>query len=157
MDAPVFDIDGATPLNGQGFLAQLYGGASIEFLRPVGEPSPFHTGFQAGLFNSKIVVLPGSPPGSDAVIQVRAWDASRGSSYEEARALGGRFGRSDLMAIRVGGGQLPTPQLLSLQSFNLQAGRPQFAIGKIEFIEVKPDRKTMVLSHFGELGFRYVI
>jgi hypothetical protein len=28
------------------------------------------------------------------VFQVRAWDGTRGSSYEEARALGGRFGSS---------------------------------------------------------------
>jgi hypothetical protein len=156
-DAPVFDIDGVIPLNGSGFLAQLYGGPSIESLRPVGEPSTFQTGFQAGIFNSKIVVSPTTPPGSDIVIQVRAWDATKGSSYEESRALGGKFGKSDLMTIRVGGGALPTPQLLSLQSFNLQAGRPQFTTGQIEFVERLPDRKTLVFSHMGEPGFRYVI
>jgi hypothetical protein len=35
VDAPIFDIDGVTKLNGSSFLAQLYGGSSLELLHPL--------------------------------------------------------------------------------------------------------------------------
>jgi hypothetical protein len=156
LDAPVFDIDGVTRLGGSNFLAQLYGGPSLELIRPAGQPSPFMPGFSAGYFRSKIVTLPTVPPGSNAIVQVRAWDASKGSSYEEARALGGKFGKSELMTVTVGGGLTPPANLDGLQSFSLRAGMPQFASGQLAFVEQQPGN-VLVWSHRGEVGFRYVI
>ncbi len=156
MDAPVFDIDGATGLNGSNYLAQLYGGPSLELLRPVGQPSPFRSGFGAGYFFPQIVTLPTVPPGSNAVLQVRAWEGNKSSSYEEARAMGGRFGKSELLTVAVGGGPIPPANLVGLQSFSLQAGLPQFACGQIFFVERQPGG-VVVWSHRGEPGFRYVI
>jgi hypothetical protein len=100
--------------------------------------------------------LPTVPPGSNAVLQVRAWDGNKGSTYEEARALGGRFGKSELLTIALGGGLMPPANLDGLLSFSLRAGMPQFASGQIAFVERQPEN-VMVWSHRGEPGFRYVI
>ena len=124
VEAPVFDIDGVVPLNGSNYLAQLYGGPSLEFLRPVGQPSTFKSGFGAGYFNSQIVTLPTVAPGSNAIVQVRAWDGTKGSTYEEARAFSGRFGKSELLTLTLGGDLIPPVNLVGLKSFNLQAGLP---------------------------------
>lgn len=156
LDAPVFDVDTVTPLNGSNYMAQLYAGPTLELLRPVSAPSPFRSGFGAGYFYSRIVTLPNVPPGATAVLQVRAWDANKGSSYEEARALGGRFGKSELWVQTVGGGSQPPTPLGGLQSFSLQAGRPQFISGRITFVERRPGG-VVVWSHHGETGFRYLI
>lgn len=156
VDAPVFDIDGVTPLNGSNYLAQLYGGPSLETLRPLGLPSPFRTGFRAGYFYSQVVTLPTVPPGSNAIVQVRAWETGNGTSYEAARALGGKFGKSELLTVMVGGGLLPPMNLEGLQSFSLGAGMPQYTYGEIQFVERQPGN-LIVWSHRGAPGFRYLI
>lgn len=156
VDAPIFDIDGVTPLNGSNYLAQLYAGPTLGLLRPVGQPSPFRSGFRAGYVYAQVVTLPTVPPGSNAIAQVRAWETGKGSSYEEARAMGGKFGKSELLTVVVGGGLLPPTGLEGLQSFNLGAGMPQFANGEIHFVEQQPG-DVLVWSHRGEPGFRYLI
>ncbi|MBA4149081.1 MAG: immunoglobulin domain-containing protein [Verrucomicrobia bacterium] len=156
MDAPVFDIDGVTRLNGSNFVAQLYAGPSLEFLQPVGSPSPFQSGFNAGYFASKIVTMPNIAAGSSVVAQVRAWDVTKGSSFEEARVLGGRFGKSVIVTTQTGGGPTPPGNLDGLQSFSLQAGLPQFSIGIIQFVE-RLQQNSVLWSHQGQPGYRYVI
>jgi hypothetical protein len=155
-EAPVFDIDGVTRLNGSNYLAQLYAGPSIATLRPVGVPSPFRNGFAAGFFVSQIVTLPNVPPGSNAVTQVRAWEQQKGSRYEEARALGGKFGRSGLIEVTAGGGLIPAQPLIGLSSFNLQAGLPQFTVGRIQLLEREP-AGIIKWSLEGEPGSRYLV
>ena len=155
-EAPIFDVDGATLLNGSNFVAQLYGGPSLEFLRPAGQPSPFQSGSDAGYFYPRTVTLPTVPPGANAIVQVRAWDARKGTSYEEARALGGKFGKSEPLTITAAAPGTRPANLVGLQSFSLRAGMPQFASGKITFLERRPGN-IVVWSHRGEIGFRYVI
>ncbi len=156
VDAPVLDIDSSTPLNGSNYVAQLYAGCSLGLLRPAGQPSAFKGGFSAGYFYPQVVALPTVPPGSNAIVQVRAWDARMGSSYEEARAMGARFGKSGLLTVVAGGGLMLPATLDGLQSFSLQAGMPQFASGQISLVEQQPDG-VIVWSHRGEPGFQYVI
>jgi hypothetical protein len=156
VNAPIFGVDGATLLSGSNYLAQLYGGASLELLRPVGAPMNFESGFNAGYFFAQIVVLPTVSPGSNAVLQIRVWDGNRGSTYEEAQAFGGSFGKSQVLTVKVGGGTTSPAYLLGLQSFSLQAGLPQFARGLISPVDHEPGG-VAVWSHRGEPGFRYVI
>jgi hypothetical protein len=153
---PVLDLDGVTPLNGNGFRAQLYAGPSLELLRPAGQPTPVQTGFDAGYFVPQLVSLANVPPGSNCVVQVRAWEFDKGNSYEEARALGGKFGRSEILTVTVGGDSLPPAYLTGLQSFGLQAGLPYLTVGILQFSERLPDG-TVVWSLTGEPRFRYVI
>ncbi|HWX20592.1 MAG TPA: hypothetical protein VN578_11900 [Candidatus Binatia bacterium] len=75
---------------------------------------------------------------------------------EEARALRGRFGKSDLLSITVGGGTQPAQCLTGLRSFSLQAGLPQFTVGIVKFVERQPP-DTIVWAVTGQAGFRYLI
>jgi hypothetical protein len=154
--APVFDVDGVTVLSGPAFVAQLYGGPSLELLRPAGEPSTFGTGDDGGFWEPRMVTLPTVAPGADAVVQVRVWEAAKGSSYEEARALGGKFGTSGIFSVTAGRDDIPPAELEDLESFSLQAGLPRFTVGRIDLLERQPGG-MVVWSHRGEPGFRYVI
>jgi hypothetical protein len=156
VDAPIYDLDGVTRVSGSNFLAQLYAGPSLELLRPAGQPTPFRSGNSAGYFYFQIVVLGNVAPNVPAVTQVRAWDGSRGSSYEEARALGGRFGKSAILTVTTGGPFLPPQNLIGLQSFSLQAGLPRFTSGTIRFSERLP-QNVIVWTLAGEPGYRYLV
>ena len=155
-NVPVFDIDGITPLNGSGYLAQLYAGPSLDQLRPAGQPMPFQEGFKAGYFVPRIITLASVPPGGNAILQVRAWAAGYGTSYEQARATGGRFGKSNILQLAAGGGILPPQTLRGLQSFSLQAGLPFFEVGKITFVQHQPDNIIVWALH-GQPGSIYLI
>ncbi len=136
--SPVFDLDGITPLIGSNYLAQLYAGPSLDMLRPAGLPSPFQDALNAGFFVPQVITLANVLPGSNAVLQVCAWDSAFGTSYEQSRATGGKFGKSNLIRVPTGGGlKLPQP-MTGLQSFSLQAGLPYFEVGTISFVQLLP-------------------
>ena len=149
-------------LPGSNFLAQLYGGLSPDGLRAAGAPTPFRTDLLAGFVVSKTVTLPNVPPLTTAYVQVRAWEASKGATYEEARALGGKFGRSEIIQITTGGtpagGGVPLPPapLANLPSFKLEAGLPLFNVGVLR-LEDRLPQQVFVWSLQGEPGFRYSI
>ena len=155
-DAPVFDVDGITPLNGPRYVAHLYAGTTLDTMRPTASPTPFRTGFQAGYFVSKVVTFPNIPPGIPIFAQIRVWESSRGNSYEEARALGGKFGRSSIMQVTLGGGLTPPQRLVAISRFSLQAGLPAFTVGQIEFLQRDQD-DSLLWQLRGEAGFRYVV
>ena len=152
---PVTDADGLTLLSGANFLAQLYAGPSLAEIRPVGQPRPFLTGINEGLIDPETVVLPTVPVGTEAFLQVRVWEAAKGGTFESARALGGRFGRSAIFRNQPG---LPSnpPPLWLMRSLSLQAGLPHFTTGKIRLIERQPGG-VIIWGHEGQPGFRYVI
>jgi hypothetical protein len=123
--APVFDVDGTTALAGTGFVAQLYAGPDANSLAPIGATLTFRTGAGAGFLNTTgqdtARIIPTVAPGAQAVIQVRAWDASY-ASYEAAAAAGGKAGASANLTVTTGGaGQPPSlpANLVGLQSFSL--------------------------------------
>ena len=84
INAPVFDVDGLTPLEGADYLAVLYAGPSQTSLESIGAPIPFLTGAAAGYFNrsadpdSGLRALPTVSPGHLAYVQVRGWEAAAG-------------------------------------------------------------------------------
>jgi hypothetical protein len=133
IDAPVFDCSGK-PLEGTNYLAMLYGGLASDSLQPapppftgqeMGAPLSFRTGAGAGyLFYepSAIREVIGVVPGELAWVQVRAWDARLGESYERAASLGiGGYGESNLLHIKSGGCfQCTHASLVGLQSFSLR-------------------------------------
>jgi hypothetical protein len=155
-NAPIFDVDGQTKLTGTDFAAQLYAGPSLETLRPCGEPSFFQAGFHAGAVYPQLVTIPHVQAGALAYIEVRAWQWSSGASYEEARALGGKFGKSGVLQMATGS-DLGNPEFLSgLQSFSLRTGLPQFNIGQLEAAEHNPD-ETTIWRLRGLAGARYLV
>jgi len=134
----VFDGSG-NRLFGANFLAMLYGGASPEAVsQAVGQlnsslaPAPFTyiVNGQGGYFAGQVAVIPSVPCAGFAWLQVRAWDARLGASYEDVVRLGlGGYGESNLFQAQ-GGNACPilpdVPRvLIGLQSFSLLAEVPE--------------------------------
>ena len=102
VNAPVFDAQGV-PLAGPRYLAELWGAVTPDALVPLvaldrGESrlfAPFATGgYFIGTGDGYLSVLT-VPPGGYAWLQVRAWDARLGVTYEVAVAAGlGGYGES---------------------------------------------------------------
>jgi hypothetical protein len=140
LDAPVFDAFG-NRLSGANYVAMLYGGPSSDNLQPAWDEVFFHTmapvqftyapqGLPGYFMYSGYVQIGGVPGGATVWLQVRAWDARLGTSYEEVQALGiGGYSESNLFQKSggdPGGGvpSLPEP-LIGLQSFSLRAVIPE--------------------------------
>jgi hypothetical protein len=126
LDAPILDARGI-PLEGTNYLAELYGGARPETIAPALDEvlrqrasAPLRT---RGYFVGTGVLVLNVGGGDYAWLQVRAWDARLGATYEEvvARGLGG-FGESPLFyALSAVHGHLSLPRpLIGLQSFRLR-------------------------------------
>ena len=121
VDAPVFGIDGITKLIGASYMAQLYAGATVNSMAPVGDPLPFRTGTGAGYINTSGVdptrTIPGVAAGAVAFVKVVAWDTMWGATYETAWWSNGA---SSVFALTTGGGGVPPgppANLVGLQSF----------------------------------------
>jgi hypothetical protein len=120
-DAPVRDFHG-TRLSGAAYLAQLYAGPPGEALLPCGTARPFQTGAMAGYVSPECITVPGVAESGYAYVEMRAWRASDGATYEQALAAAGPCGVSPRVALD-GGGHLRPPSLLTgLQPFALNAG-----------------------------------
>jgi len=150
-NAPIYDVDGTTRLGGPNFLAQIYAGPGPEILRPVGPAIAFSSGTFAGYLVRESRQIPDVAPGQIAYVQVRAWEAARGASYEEARAAGGKFGFSAVF-------NTPTTIFgdVRMQSFSLRAGEPFFVTGRLSVGEPLPGGNRQFLLT-GDPGFRYLI
>lgn len=133
VDAPVRfggDLRPGAPEGGPGlaegwrFRAQLYGAAPGGELAPVGLAVAFRDGPAAGYWDasSSTREIPGVPAGGTASVQVRAWVASLGSSYEAAAAQGiGGVGQSLPLTVTTGGGMMPPTALVGLFAFEIAA------------------------------------
>jgi hypothetical protein len=122
LNAPVFDVDGTTKLEGAGFMAQLYAGADANSLVAVAGATTFLTGANAGFFVGGTKAVPGIDLGAAGTFQVRAWDAAGGGTYEAALAAGAKAGLSGTFTVTTGGGGIPAnppATLVGLTSFNL--------------------------------------
>ncbi len=158
VDAPIYGADGATPLQGDACVAQLYAGTSAARLAAVGSPLPFLTGDGAGYFHGEIRVVPGVAPGSAVFVQVRAWKVSEGDTYETAAAKGSAHGTSAILTVVTGNAglppTLPTP-LAGLTSFRLGATAPLITrMDGPEAISVG-ERATLTVEATGSVPLRY--
>lgn len=147
VDAPVFDLDGRTPLEGAAFLAQLYAGPAADRLGPVGAPVPFRTGLAAGFVVAEERSIPTVPPGGRAFAQLRAWEAVSGDTFENAASTGGKVGISPTIEILTGNaGSPPTPPgyLTGLASFHLELGRkPEIVTAPIATVTTNGQPATL--------------
>jgi len=135
IDAPVRDAAG-TLLAGTGYLVELWGAATPDSLSPAIEfyanqrlIIPFRMD-RPGYFLAPVATLaiPSVPMGGFAWLQVRAWDARLGSTYEDAmaRGLGGYGESAPFYAVGGNPGALVPPQpLIGLQSFSLRPAVPE--------------------------------
>jgi hypothetical protein len=156
--APVFDVDGVTPLSGSAFLAQLYAGPPGGALRPAGAAVPFLK-TSAGLFFGGTRRIPNVAPGGEARVQVRVWESGLGTTYESAITNGSRMGASALLTILTGGsGEPPSPAvpLLGLSPFPLTRNpAPQFASGPASVTAALGAPLTLSATVTGEAPLSY--
>lgn len=101
-DRNVYQWDG-TLLKGSQWLARLYyaNGAdqSVDTLAAVGDAAPFRSLASTGpggvwITLTPLRVLPDTPPGETATLQVRIWDSSMFADYDAARHAGMHFTQS---------------------------------------------------------------
>ena len=132
IDAPVFDTDCHTPLAGTRYLSEFYAGPTPDTLQPSGTIVPFSTGPGAGyVLSDSDMIWDGYDDGTIFYVQMRAWEASAGASFEAAVASGGKFGFSNIVpeALRLAPGGEEEP--VGLRSFCLispSGQQPQVAI-----------------------------
>ena len=129
---------GGLRAEGTNFLAQLYAGTSSATeldLLPVSKIVPFRTGNGAGRFyvmdeDTRVVAIPGVPPGQRANVQIRTWSAKGGGTYEDALSAANLnphilVGKSKMITVFTGGPGLDPPSygvpLDAVRSFALQS------------------------------------
>jgi hypothetical protein len=115
-----------TPLSGTGFTAQVWAANGFDqpqsALQPAFPTTTFHTGPGAGFVSPTMATLTGVPPGGSATATLRVWDNQCGTitNWDQAQSHGVACGQSPLFNLCcVGGGIIPPPDLVGLQSFNL--------------------------------------
>ena len=133
---PVFEADGATPLAGEAYFAQLYMGMTEDALAPVGAAVYFRTGAAAGYFPPSGMptdrIVESVAPGATGVAQVRAWEAAGGDTYEAAMAAGALTGMSASFAQATGGDGAPPSlpkNMVNFTSFSLVPEPSTAALG----------------------------
>jgi hypothetical protein len=126
IDVKIFQWDGVTPLAGDGYTAQLYGGiigGSGNSLMPLFPVTGFLTGADAGyVVPVGEVAIPGIPEGDSASLLLRVWDnqGQQISTFEQALLAGVFHGQSAIFDVAwLGGSVLPPANLTGLQSFAL--------------------------------------
>ena len=101
IDAPVFDTDCQTRLEGTAFLAQDYVGFTADSLSPLGPVVTFRTGEAAGYIVPYAIEVPGSGQKDVVYTQMRSWEARGGPTYEAAVASGAKHERSNVVPIAI--------------------------------------------------------
>jgi hypothetical protein len=134
VNAPVTNATVIPPVRAQGntVLAMLYvapAGTTDELLLTTngvqGGPVGFNTGAQAGYFTGGQRVIDGFAGGQTVTVQVRAWIASAGATYEEARAFGAFYvEESNLIQIVLQVAPNTPLNMVGLQSLTLMIPEP---------------------------------
>ncbi|MFO1498261.1 MAG: hypothetical protein U1G07_07710 [Verrucomicrobiota bacterium] len=88
------------------FVAQLYAGKTSLDLRPASLPTPFKRPRYWEPLGNGVVELPGITAGDFAWVQIRIWDGSVGTNYDQAVLLGSS-GASPVIRVRTGGAGEP--------------------------------------------------
>jgi hypothetical protein len=146
-DAPVYvGAVGGTKAEGAAYLAQLYAGPSDAALAAIGTALPFRTAAAAGYWTATALAIPTVVPGADARVQVKAWAAASGATYEAAAAANGQVGASTIFTVKTGGDGSP-PSLPG--NFPATGGLASFAIGGGPVI---PEPSILALGALGGLA-----
>lgn len=162
-DAPVYDEDGITRLEGDAYRAQLYAGVTPDDLDPVGPSVPFRTGIGAGYWDphgKSIRRIAAVQPGAVAWVQVRAWASADGPTFEDAVAHGGAVGLSTVFSLVTGGSGLPPSppaSLVELASFRLARTPPPeiFSAPTAQHLGIDEPLTLTVGARGSELAFQW--
>jgi PEP-CTERM motif len=158
----IFDGRTGDPLQGTNWLAELYWAAGpdrpADSLAPVGAPLTFRTDGAAGFLDNGhdpdhgLRILPGTQEGDPITLQVRAWNAVAGASYEEALAdPNGVVGESTAGNSEAGSMENPTI-LVGFFPFSVEpvpepSAPAMLAIGLTLFAALRRRRKQISSGH----------
>lgn len=123
VNAPVYMLETTgVKLAGGDYLAQLWAGDSAANLAAVGPTATFATGAQAGYFTAAtgggVRTIDGIAGGSDAVVQVRVWNAAAGATWAAASVNPiGFIGTSGTFTVKLAVPPATPPNLVGLTSF----------------------------------------
>jgi len=126
-DAPVYvGSVGGTKAEGAAYLAQMYAGPTDNALAAIGTALPFRTGTAAGYWTATALAIPTVAPGANAQVQIKAWAAASGATFEAASSAGGQIGQSAIFTVKTGGDgsppSLPGTFPATLTSFAISGG-----------------------------------
>lgn len=128
VDAPIFDAGGVTKLAGNAYWAQAYVGTDAASLAPVGAAVNFLEGDGAGYFFGPALATTFAGK-TQVLVQVRAWEAAKGNTYDAAKAAGGKYGSSESVSVVVAVAPDLPPDLVGLKSFSLVPEPSVMALG----------------------------
>jgi hypothetical protein len=121
VDARVLKVDGAPA--GAGYWAQLFAGETIDSLTAVDNPVAFAA--ESGYVVAGGKTITTIPAGAAAFVQLRAWAAASGSSWDDASANpAGIIGQSSTLSLSATGNPTSQPpgtpvNLVGLEGFQL--------------------------------------
>jgi hypothetical protein len=132
---------GGAKAEGAAYWAQLYADNSGT-MTAIGEPVNFGTGaFLAGYISPSNVQVPFAAGDTTVAVEMRAWDAASGNSYEAALGNLGMVGSSITVPVILGNPAGSPPTLAG----NL-VGMPAFALTQV------PEPSTLALLALGAAG-----
>jgi len=124
IDARVYHY--GTALDGAAWWTQAYVKLATDpdsSYAPVGSAVNFRTGNNAGYIVPVVVTTP-YPGGTSVTVEMRAWEASGGTTYEAALAAGKPVGKSDPITLSVTVAPNAPADMLGLQSFDFPIPEP---------------------------------
>lgn len=130
IDAKVFDNAG-TALAGTAYWAQAYVKLASEpdtAYAAVGNAVNFRTGNNAG-YIVPVATSTTYADGTEISVQMRAWEASAGTKYEDAVSKGALFGKSGSVNLKVTVAPNPPADMIGLASFSLVPEPSTLALG----------------------------
>jgi hypothetical protein len=131
IDARVFGPDGVTGLAGAAYWAQAYiklpAQADTSYV-PVGAAVNFRTGANAG-YIAPVIVGTTYADQTDINVQMRAWDAAGGTSYEAALAAGKLVGSSAAITVKLTVTPATPADMSGIASFSLVPEPSTLALG----------------------------
>lgn len=139
IDARVIGVDG-NPVAGTAYWAQAYvklTGADDSSYAPVGTAVNFRTGNNTGYIVTSTVTT-SFAGGTEVDVQMRAWAAAGGTSYEAARDGGFEYGFSNPVKLAVAVAPNLPQDMTGLASFQLQ---------------IIPEPSTLALGLLGAAAF----
>jgi len=135
INAPCTDKSTGALVTGPAFLATLYWGTTADSLQPAvaivsgvdtALAVEFRTGAAAGYLPATTVSIKGAAGGSAVYLQVRAWEAAKGATYDAASAAGGKVGMSNVIKVTLGDNAANPPttpgSLVGLTAFSVDVG-----------------------------------
>jgi len=123
-DSAVYlDSIGGTKLEGAAYWAQLYAD-NAGTMTAIGEAKNFGEGaFLAGYVVGGTVTVPFAAGGTEVAVEMRAWDAASGNSYEAALGANGIVGNSSTLPVILGDPNATPPgvpgNLVGLNAFSV--------------------------------------